>query len=793
MYQIKDKTIKISVRNLVEFILRSGDLDNRSGGGRTDAMQEGSKVHRMIQKQMGSEYSAEIPLVITVPLKDGENQFLLQIDGRADGIIQNRAAADNPEEPEVIVDEIKGVYSDLEFINEPVGVHKAQVMCYAYIYGEQHKKTKMGIRITYCNMDTKAIKYFEETISFEEMERWFNDLTNEYARWAIWQYHWIEKRNTSIKGLVFPFPYREGQRELTTGVYKTIIRDKKLFIEAPTGVGKTISTVFPGVKAMGEGFTSKIFYLTAKTITRTVAEETFRLLKEQGLYMKIVTITAKDKICILEKSDCNPIACERAKGHYDRVNNSVFDLLVNEQDISRDSIIKYAEKHQVCPFEMCLDVTTWADCIICDYNYAFDPNIYLKRFFVNEKKNDYIFLIDEAHNLVERAREMYSAVLYKEQFLQIKHIVASKSKKLGTRLEICNKDLLKLKRECDDFKIQENVSDFILHLMTLLGEYEEFMKEHRTLDEKERIVLFYLEIRHFLNMYEVLDEKYVIYTDHDDKEGFRIKLQCMNPSSNLLTCLDKGRSAIFFSATLLPIKYYREQLGGKTEDYAIYAPSPFEKKNRAILIAGDVSTKYTRRNNAEFNKILNYILEFTGAKPGNYMVFFPSYQFMNQILELMGDENDIVVQSSNMSEAQKEEFLSSFTENPEKSRTGFCVMGGVFSEGIDLKRDRLIGAVIVGTGLPMVCNERELFRDYYEEKNGTGFDYAYLYPGINKVLQSAGRVIRTAEDKGAVLLLDDRFQNSQYYNLFPREWFPNTLVNRKTLKGVLEEFWDTDN
>lgn len=779
------EVIKISVRNLVEFIFRSGDLDNRTGGRReAEAMQEGSRIHKKIQRQMGPNYNAEVPLSITLTVTRGEMEFLLVIEGRADGILK--------EEELTVIDEIKGMYMDLEYLAEPIPVHKAQAMCYAYIYALQNELERAGIRMTYCNLDTEEKKYFEETLEFAFLSQWFEELTREYIKWASWQIEWNRKRNESIKGMDFPFSYREGQKKLVSDVYVSILRNKRLFIEAPTGVGKTISTVFPAVKAMGEGLVQKVFYLTAKTITRTVAEETKQILTNRGLLLKSVTITAKDKICILDKADCNPVSCERAKGHYDRVNEAVFDLLTSEDDISRDMLLKYALKHNVCPFEMCLDTATWADMIICDYNYVFDPSVYLKRFFQNEKKNDYVILIDEAHNLVDRAREMYSAVLIKEEFLQVKRLIKGKDKSLEKALDTCNSDLLKLKRECDEIKEQENISDFVLHLMHLMSKYEDFLTENKDFEGKDEVLLTYMNIRHFLGIYDVYNDKYITYTDYNEQGEFRIKLLCMDPSDNLGSRLDKVRSAVFFSATLLPIKYYKEQLGGREEDYAVYAPSPFQKSNRLIAIGGDVSTRYTRRNENEYGKIIEYIKAFTDSRKGNYMVFFPSYQMMNQIAEQSeGILCNIIMQGSSMTEEEKEEFLNDFTYNPDNTRIAFCVMGGIFSEGIDLKHDRLIGAVIVGAGLPMVCGEKELFRKYYQETKSSGFEYAYLYQGMNKVLQSAGRVIRTTEDKGAILLLEERFLDNRYQELFPREWFPYQVVKKKELKKSLEEFWQS--
>lgn len=779
-----EQTVKISVRNLVEFIMRSGDIDNTRGSGvDTDAMQQGSRIHRKIQRSMGSNYDAEVPLSITVPVERDGISFELCVEGRADGILH--------EEESTIIDEIKGIYMDLDYLEEPVGVHMAQAMCYAYIYAKKQDLKEIGVRLTYCNLETEHIKYFDKEYLFEELKIWFKKLVDEYAKWACWQCKWAETRNQTIKQLKFPFSFRPGQNDLTKGVYRSILREKRLYIEAPTGVGKTISTVFPAVKAMGEGITGKIFYLTAKTITRTVAEDTVKLLIDKGTALKAVTITAKEKICVLDQCDCNPKVCERAKGHFDRVNDAVFDLLTSENQISRELILEYAKKHNVCPFEMSLDVTTWADMIICDYNYVFDPNVYLKRFFASEKKNDYVFLIDEAHNLVERAREMYSAILYKEDFLEVRNLVKGFSKKMEKKLSNCNLDLLKLKRECEEFEVVSGIQDLALHLLGLMAEYEEFLKEFPSFDKREKVLNLYFDIRHFLNIYDLLDEKYIIYTDYDEEDNFRIKLQCMDPSSNIRNCINRGRSAIFFSATLLPIRYYKEQLGGEEDDYAVYAPSPFKPEQRLLMIGQDVSTLYNRRNKQEFEKIADYINRFTDGKMGNYFVFFPSYQMMNQVAECMhlSEEKELYIQLANMTEMEKEEFLSYFQENLPVTRIGFCVMGGIFGEGIDLKGDRLIGAVIVGTGLPMVCHERELFRGYYEEKNHLGFEYAYLYHGMNKVLQSAGRVIRTDKDKGAILLLDERFGKRQYMELFPREWFPNQFVNRQSMTGLLEHFW----
>ncbi len=782
--QVDRQKLNISVRNLVEFILRSGNIDNRRvGRSSVGAMQEGSRIHRKIQKRMGPNYTAEVPLSINASISREGVDFDVTIEGRCDGII------DCQDYPSTVIDEIKGVYMDLQYLKEPVQVHKAQAMCYAYIYGSQEELEQIGIRLTYCNLETEAIKYFDETFQVSQLEEWFYDLINEYGKWAYWQYKWSVTRDKSIKKLTFPFEYRKGQKKLTRDVYLSIIREKRLFIEAPTGVGKTISTVYPTIMAIGEGKTSKIFYLTAKTITRTVAQETVDILRKQKLSIMSVIITAKEKICILDKAECNPQACKRAEGHYDRVNDCLFELINNEDAITREVIQDYAKKYKVCPFEMCLDVSLWADFVICDYNYAFDPNVYLRRFF-SEKKQDYTFLIDEAHNLVDRACNMYSASLNKEEILKVRRLVGKEANKLYKSLSKCNKDLLDWKRQWEEITVIDDISEFIVHLVNLASVFAEFLEQNQDIDEKDVVLKLYFDVLHFISMYERLNDKYLIYLDYSEESDLTIKLLCVDPSDNLKSYLDKVKSAIFFSATLLPIRYYREQLGGREDDYAIYAPSPFPSENKLTLIGNEVSTRYLRRTEEEYLKILDYIKIFTAEKTGNYLVFFSSYKMLDDIAELAADTlPGLFLQSSNMNEIEREEFLEEFQTNPQSTKIGFCVLGGIFGEGIDLKADRLIGAVIVGPGLPMRDSERELLRIYYEKKDSKGFEYAYLYQGMNKVLQAGGRVIRTMEDKGAVLLLDDRFLQGQYQKLFPREWFPYKVVKREKLKGTLEKFW----
>lgn len=781
------ETVKISVRNLVEFILRTGDLDNRKSGFDKEAMVKGTRIHKKIQKQMGPEYRAEMVLYCETSFEE----FILRVEGRADGIIEKQE--------EVWIDEIKGVYMDLEHLDEPVWIHKAQAMCYGYMYAREKGLEKIGIQMTYCNLDTEEIRRFQEILFFEELKSWYEELLQSYYKWADFQRKWKKERNLSMVSLEFPFPYRKGQREIVAGVYHTLSNNRQLFVQAPTGIGKTMSSVFPAVRAIGEGYAEKLFYLTAKTVTATVAGEAFARLRKNGLKYKTVTITAKEKLCILEEPDCNPQSCPYAQGHFDRINEAVYSMWTAEDDYSRERILYYAEKYRVCPFELCLDVSIWSDGIICDYNYVFDPKVYLKRFFGESKGGEYYFLIDEAHNLVERGRQMYSAQLYKEDILEMKRLAGTSDKKLNRYLDKVNRHLLEYKRECETYEILPNTGSLTISLTALAGELEKYLEELKDQDQRKKILEFYFQIRSFLDISELVDENYVIYTELEADQRFKIKLFCVNPALNLQKCLDRGRGTVFFSATLLPMNYYREMFSTRENDYAICAQSPFEQENRLLLIGRDVSSRYTRRGYREYEKIAGYIYLMCMAKSGNYMVFFPSYRLMQDVYEVFIREYPCkkitcVLQSTDMSEAQREEFLERFTKDAgiraeAESLVGFCIMGGIFSEGIDLAGESLIGVAVVGTGLPQISNEREILKYYYDKQGMNGFDYAYRYPGMNKVLQAAGRVIRTREDRGIILLLDERFQELKYKYLFPSEWYDIQTGNQEKVKEAVREFW----
>ncbi len=819
MFTFQNGIVRTSVRNLVEFLLREGDIHNQGNiVADVELMQAGSRIHRKIQKNQKITYRAEVPLKMEWNMVD----FQLTLEGRADGIDKtdygsftsedqltledylNREEIEEGVEEETFyyIDEIKGVLLDLQEIETSKPLHLAQAKCYAAIYARQKDLHSIGIQITYCNIETEEIKKFHYLYKRQELDEWFDELIDAYKMWASFYVEARKNRQDSIKKLVFPFDYREGQKKLIAMVYHSIGQKKKVFFQAPTGIGKTISTIYPSLKSIAEEKGDRIYYLTAKTITRTVAEDTLRLLKKQGLSLKATTLTAKEKICTNEVFECNPNMCEKAKGHFDRINEALFQLLSNENTLTRETILIYSEKYQVCPYQLSFEAATFSDFIICDYNYVFDPHVNSSNVGSGSETRKNILLIDEAHNLVERAREMYSAVITEEEFVRLKSILPKEEKRLQKRIQNCKiamkkirisfADTQKIKEESDYYVEAGDVDALYFPLFRLNEALTEYLTEFQIFEGRDEVVEIFFRMRHFLGIMETMTDGYRIFCVWHGR-GFMIRLFCIDPSSQLKEILEKNTAAVFFSATLLPMPYYRNLLyGEEAEAFAI--DSPFDPRKRLICISNDVTSRYTRRNSEEYKKILSYIKANVNARKGNYMVFFPSYEMMEQtcqLIEEVGIDSSVefLLQSPAMEEREKEEFLETFSEEREKSLVGLCVLGSIFSEGIDLTGKRLVGVIIVGTGLPKVCLERNMIRSYFDIHDKKGYDYAYRYPGMNKVLQAAGRVIRTAEDVGVITLLDERFLWRENQYLLPEDWDRYYEVNLQNFSSVLEEFW----
>jgi DNA excision repair protein ERCC-2 len=788
------RNVKISVRNLVEFVLRSGDLISTFTG--SSRMVDGGKIHRKIQQSQGSEYEPEVSLSISVE-RPG---VTLHIGGRADGVIVTKGETGNEQ---VTIDEIKSITVELEIVEEWHNPqYWAQAKCYAYIYALQHGLTAINVQISYCQAVTLEIKTFKQRYSFEELSTFFDALITQYALWAERVGDWIEIRDTSARQIEFPFAsFRNGQRQLAVAVYKTLTVGRKLYAQAPTGTGKTIATIFPAVKALGMGYIEKVFFLTAKTVTRQLAEEAFNRLRQAGLRFKTITLTAKEKICFMPGAACTPEECPYAKAYYDRIGLALNDCWGLEA-FTREVIEQQARKHMICPFEFSLDLALWADAVICDYNYVFDPRVYLKRFF-DENTVQNCILVDEAHNLVDRAREMYSAEITKQAFMDLKKSIKDKLPRLAKAIGKINSFLVKTGKLCveksavgqPDYCVREQpLTDMFPLLRKYTSLAEEWLAKNEPSDYREELLDIYFKVYAFLRTADMYDERYVTYVEKVEKD-VKLKHFCVDPSYLLRQALARGRAAVFFSATLTPLEYFWEMLGGEEGDCKIAVASPFARENLCLLVATNISTTYKTRENT-YDEVVDSITAAIEARAGNYLVFLPSYRYMDEVYQRFCLKNPltrIIRQVGEMAEEERLEFLRQFSGDNAVTLVGFAVMGGIFGEGIDLAGERLLGAIVVGVGLPQVCLEREIIRKWFDNNGRQGFEYAYVYPGMNKVLQAAGRVIRTENDRGLVLLIDDRFFQSRYRRLFPTEWYG--AVGVKTAGSIADRanrFWMTE-
>ncbi len=776
--------IKIGIKQLVEFILRSGSIDSRFTG--TDRALLGAKIHRKLQKAAGKDYIAEKSLSIELC----EGDILYRLHGRADGIIFK--------DGKYIIDEIKTVSTPLEFVDENYSrAHWAQGCFYGYIICKENEAEAVTIQLTYYNIDTDEIKRIAREYTFRQLESEVYSVLKEYRKWALLSASWQEERNKSLKQLQFPFAeYRPGQRPMAVSVYNTIRKSDRLFLCAPTGTGKTMSTVFPSLKAMGEGLCDKLFYLTAKTVTARAATDAVKILydKMPGLALKSINITAKDKVCFLEKRNCNPGACPYARGYYDKINDILYEEIKNGSVFSQQAIMDTALKNSLCPYELSLDISEWCDVIICDYNYLFDPTVHLQRFF-DVKKGEYVFLIDEVHNLPDRAREMYSAYLDKKTFFEIKKNAEISDKKLKKALNGINNVFIEYRHRFDD--IEENhivretqPQDMEKRLRNFVKTCADYFDRNKDTETDEKLLAAYFDTKFFLRIFEEFDEKYVTLFIKS-KDNISVRLFCTDPSRHIDNALSAGRRAVAFSATLNPINYYRQIAGGKGE--AVYVPSPFSQHNMGLFVADSISTKYKDREQT-VDEICRMLYTMCSAKKGNYIAYFPSYAYMNiayRRYSQLYPERNTALQTQGMTDEERAEYISLFDIRHPDGLLGFCVMGGIYGEGIDLTGDRLIGCAVVGVGLPQINVQQDTLKDYYDKNGYDGFAYAYQYPGMNKVMQAAGRVIRTAEDRGTVLLIDSRFTTRRYLENMPAHWSHLRVVkNSAELDEKLKIFWN---
>ncbi|MBT7086149.1 MAG: ATP-dependent DNA helicase [Desulfobacterales bacterium] len=768
----------ISVRELVQYIHRSGDLESTFFGISNSV--DGIRAHQKIQNSRPDLYESEVYVSHTIQA----NNYELQINGRIDGVFNFQ--------DHVIIEEIKSTTRNInDFEEKKSNLHWGQAKCYSYIYAVQNSLENVETQLTYYHLETGEIREFKESYTLNDLESFFNELVTEYLEWADLVVIWQMERDISVKKLLFPYAsYRKGQREMAVDVYLAVKNKTQLIVQAPTGIGKTMAAVFPSVKALAEGATNKIFYLTARTTGRNAAEKAFEELNKTGLKIKTITLTAKKKICFNHEVTCNGDECEYAKGYYDRIGHTLKDTFSTDI-FSREIIEKMSRKYRVCPFELSLDLSIWADCIICDYNYAFDPKVYLRRFF--EETGDYTFLVDEAHNLVDRSREMFSAKLYKQVFLDQRRLLKKELPEIFKCMGKINTWFLKaLKRiETTGAPVSEKDEPVTLypHLRKFVKAAERWLSLNIKTPFREELLELYFEVTGFLKISEQYDSGYATCFEKKDND-LEVKLFCIDPSEHLEKALKRSSSTVFFSATMTPTHYFKKIFGCTESSYELILPSPFPKENLCLVVSDRISTLYKEREKTK-SQVTNVISSLVTSGKGNYLIFFPSYKYMMMIFELFSKtcpDIEAIIQSPEMTENDRQVFIEQFTTDNTRTLAGFAVMGGIFGEGIDLVGDRLTGAVIVGVGLPGISLERDLIRDHFTDNYKSGFEYAYLYPGINRVLQATGRVIRTEKDRGIVVLIDERYSTLKYKSLMPEEWNQMFVRNKNELETALKKF-----
>ena len=780
--------VRLSARELAEFLLRSGSIDSRHGG--LMRAQEGARIHRRLQaaykKQEGSDYQSEVYLK-GERLQSGIHY---QIDGRADGIFTS---------PDGIrtIDEIKTVEGEIERDSCPE--HWAQARIYAALLCESEGISRARVQLSYFRIDLQQTVQYTEEQDAGWFEEYLRGLLEEYSPWAKREDDWRRERTASLAGLTFPFAaYRPGQREMAGEIFRAFRDERLLLCQAPTGTGKSMSSIFPALKALGEGYGDRVFYLTARGTAAHAAENAVRILREQNaapLRLKNLTLTSKEKLCFLEQRSCTPEDCPYANGYYDRLRSGIAEAL-QEDCFTREDIERLAKEHTLCPFEFQLDLSLWCDLIVGDYNYLFDPKVALRRFF--DGGGDYLFLVDEAHNLPDRARDMYSAALRRSDFTETAAVFGRKKPKIKTLIREMERSFDRLREIADGeenrtFFQDQPPESLVAQLAGMVGPAQEYLDRHREGEEHDAVLTLYFLIQDFLRVADGYDSHYITQVSAYGRES-EITLLCLDPSDFLSDCFALGRGSVLFSATLSPPGFYRD-ICGCGEARCVSLPSPFPRSNLGLYIAGDISTRYRDREGSA-PAVAEYLYAMTAGKTGNYMAYFPSYAYLQMVLELFEQahpEVATIVQHSGMDDAAREEFLSHFAETPDRTLLGFGVMGGVFGEGIDLTGERLIGTAVIGVGLPMVSPRQEKLREYMDARFGSGFDYAYRFPGMNRVLQAAGRVIRTATDRGVVLLLDDRYLTGGYRMLCPPHWNGAEIVRSPDQLLRLEEnFWEQD-
>lgn len=767
----------IAVKELAQFIYSSGDLTREFFSNKPNL--DGKKAHSYLQNQYNNESKKEYYIKSEFSYK--ENEYI--IHGFIDGVLESNGV--------IILEEIKSTQTKLKTID--LDFHKeylAQLLLYAYLYANINLLDTINLRLTYIHTPDYETKSFDMIKTKDELETFFNDTLERYTSWL----NLVEDSNNetleTVKNVKFPFETkREGQQDLMRATYYTLCNKNILYAIAPTGIGKTMATLFSGLKTITKR-DEKLFYLTAKSMGKSVVRDSINLLLDKGLKLKAIVLTSKAKACFTGEKICKPDKCKYAKGYFDRLRNAVEDIYVHESLLSEEKIKEYAIKYKICPFEFSLDLSEFCDLIVGDFNYVFDPKAHLIRYFEDNKYKIKI-LCDEAHNLVDRSREMYSSSLKHTDVVNLIECLMQFDKTLFRKKSM----LLNMLKEFEDI-MSENLYYYSHYLdeglINLLKQIENIsfniFSDYEEFDGRDDALIYYFNLKDLLDTSEYYSENHMFMIKKVDNI-FHIEVRCMDASSFLMDTINASSLGIvFFSATMYPINYYMDLLTKGNGKY-LTLESPFDSKRLKLIVNDTISTKYKDRENT-IDEIADTIRSLVNSKKGNYIAFFPSYKYIELVFDKLKDlDTTIVVQNRLMNEIDRENVLEIF-KNTYEAHLGLFVLGGSFSEGVDFQGDLLNGVVVVGVALPMVNIENNLLSEFFENKYGKGFDYAYTYPGFTKVVQAAGRVIRTFSDYGVVILVDRRYKYKTYTQLMPNSWNERDIIsNKKELLDSLEAFW----
>lgn len=741
--------ISVSAGDIAEYCFPEGSLGSIPS---VERMQKGTAVHKKLQNAYQANedisYRREVPLKYSFETENA----VISVHGRADGIFWDKK--------DWYIHEIKSTYCASASIESPLkSAHKAQMMVYACIFAKEKHLESIKCRLTYYCISEDSTVNFDYTFSLDCLWDFTEKMAKRYSQLIYLRRKRHEELVKSSADLQFPFEeFRKGQRNGASQVYLAIKNRRYLFLQAPTGSGKTVTALFPAVKLLAED-EFKIFCLNAKNQTRSVNEQCLNSMREKGLKIRSCTISARSKCCLTDGQNCSPDVCPYSLDFYKKLPDCLEEMLTL-YSFTPEVIAEYAKKYEVCPHELSIALSNECDVVICDYNYLFDPTVYLKNFF--DTDGNYLFLIDEAHNLPDRGRDMYSVAIDPLELRQVK----KKLQKSDTLYKRFSRILTETNKLIKTSNPNTDSLDGLKSAISLLSD----ALQTETLDVPSEIILYANELLRFNTITEYYNENdFRIFSDG------KLNLQCTDASKMLENSLKKGFSAILYSATLSPYFFYKNCIMPEIETFSYKCKYPFSPKNLTVFADCSVDTRYSYRDDS-YKKIAENIALCREKAKGRLFCFFPSYEFMNRVGELC---DFALIQPYASDQEARNAFLSEFLKS--ENSVAFCVMGSHFSEGADIKGIK--GIIVTGLGLPKYGTFCENIRTHFDKKYGNGFDYAYLYPGINKISQSAGRLIRTKDDSGFIFLMDSRI--SRYFHLLPDYWDIKTVETDEDITRIL--------